>query len=110
THLTFTLGSTPLRPSPTLSPYTRSSDLGTASTPTGTVTFTSSGSGTFSSATCTLSGGSCSVTYTPSAVGTGTHTITASYSGDTRPAASTGATEVRVNKGCTITPVRCTPG
>jgi hypothetical protein len=49
-----------------------------------TVTFTSNGAGVFSSTTCLTSGtnatASCSVTYTPSAVGTGTHRITGSFS------------------------------
>src|SRR3989442_10859233 len=56
---------------------------GTMSVPTGTVTFGSSGTGTFSSPSCSLGpSGTCSVTYTPTAVGTGLHTITASYGGD----------------------------
>jgi hypothetical protein len=56
-------------------------DSGT-STPTGTVDFSSSGSGTFSPTSCTLAGSgdsaSCAVAYTPTARGSGTHTITAS--------------------------------
>lgn len=52
------------------------------SSPTGTVTFSSNDTGArFNpSSTCTLSSGSCEVTYTPSV--SGTSTITASYSGD----------------------------
>ncbi len=66
-------------------------DTGTSTgTPTGTVGFSSNGPGTFSSSgSCTLSAGSCQVTYAPSAPGTtgcggcgGPHTITASYGGD----------------------------
>src|SRR5207249_5842355 len=38
-------------------------------TPTGTVTFTTNSTGTFTSATCTLSAGACSVSYTPTVVG-----------------------------------------
>ncbi len=65
--------------------------------PTGKITFTSSGAGTFSAATgsvftspnqCTLADhgvahtSDCSVRYTPTSIGTGTHTITATYAGD----------------------------
>lgn len=56
------------------------------STPTGTVSFTSSGAGTFGGDPCTLQGSGmsarCSVSYTPTGVGTGSHTITADYGGD----------------------------
>ena len=58
-------------------------------TPTGTVSFTAAptGSGVFSLSSCTLPAGTgasvrCSVTYTPTGLGTGSQTITASYSGD----------------------------
>ena len=68
-----------------------------AITPQGTVTFTTNGAGTFSSTTCTLDmTGTCSVTYTPSAVGTGTHTITAAYGGDAVHTGSSGSTNVTV--------------
>lgn len=53
----------------------------TGSSPTGRVTWSSSGSGKFSSRTCTLSKGSCSVTYTPTST-TSLVAISASYSGD----------------------------
>ena len=65
-----------------------------ATNPTGTATFMTDASGSFSpSSTCSLSpvGTSqalCSVTYTPSKVGTGTHHIGAAYSGDLRHAPS----------------------
>jgi hypothetical protein len=39
---------------------------------------------------------SCSVTYTPSAVGTGTHTITGGYGGDPTHAISSGETPLTV--------------
>ena len=92
------------------------SDLRPApSTPTGTVGFASSGPGTFSSpgSSCTLAPAvtagqaSCSVSYTPSAVGSGTHTITASYPGDATQAPSQGDTPVSVSATpplVTITP------
>jgi photosystem II stability/assembly factor-like uncharacterized protein len=68
-----------------------------APTPAGLVSFTSDSSGTLnSSGNCNLKPGaaasaaSCSVEYTPTAVGSGTHTITARYSGDSNHAASPG--------------------
>jgi hypothetical protein len=66
---------------------------GSASTPGGLVTFASDGPGSFSnSGSCTLSAGSCQVTYTPAAVGSGAHRITASYGGDAAHAPSGGST------------------
>src|SRR2546427_2760316 len=60
--------------------------------PTGTVSWTSDGTGTFSAASCTLDAtGKCTVSYTPTAVGTGTHKITGSYGGDAKHATSTGS-------------------
>jgi LPXTG-site transpeptidase (sortase) family protein len=74
-------------------------------TPSGTVTFSSGGTGGFTPAiTCGLTPtatpgvASCSVTYTPGAVGTGSHLITASYGGDTNFGGSSGATTLTVNK------------
>src|SRR5438552_5368010 len=75
---------------------------GSASAPTGTVGFTNSG-GTFSASSCTLGSAStnpttgavstsCAVSFTPNAVAI--HTITASYSGDTTHATSSGTTVV----------------
>ena len=63
---------------------------GTASTPVGTVKFTSSGTatGTFPSASCSLSLGSCSVTFTPTSVGA--DTVTGNYQGDNVHSISTG--------------------
>ena len=66
-----------------------------ATNPTGTVTFSTSGMGGFSPLnTCTLSNsgtnaGTCHVSYTPTAVGTGTHNIGASYGGDGSHSSST---------------------
>ena len=60
--------------------------LGSEQTPTGTVSWTTDGSGTFNPNPCNLAGSggtaSCSVDYTPTAVGSGSHSITGSYSGD----------------------------
>ncbi len=55
-------------------------------TPSGTVSWTTDGSGSFATSPCTLTGSggvsTCNVSYTPSAVGTGSHLISATYSGD----------------------------
>jgi hypothetical protein len=59
-------------------------DIGSArpGKPTGAVAFFTDASGSFSPAGCTLTGGSCTVTYTPTSVGAGTHDLTADYAGD----------------------------
>ena len=84
--------------------------------PTGKITFSSSGSGTFTPATtCTLAAtatagvSECSVTYTPSAVGSGTHTITASYPGDGNYVKSSGSGPLTVTTRTTSTTVECNP-
>ena len=83
-------------------------------TPTDSVTFTTSGSGSFSgggscvaapSATPGLA--SCELSYTPSAVGSGSQTITASYGGDANHAPSQGATPLAVSAESTSTAVSC---
>jgi hypothetical protein len=80
-------------------------------TPGGLVEWTTDGDGSFTTNPCTLSGtagsATCSVTYTPSAVGTGTHLITATYNGDPDFAGSSGNQPVTVNKAnasCNVTP------
>jgi IPT/TIG domain/Bacterial Ig-like domain (group 3) len=86
--------------------------------PSGTVSFASSGSGSFGAAgTCMLAGSGtsagCSVSYTPAAVGSGTHTITARYAGDAAHAGSTGTTAVSVSlavKRATSVAAACSPG
>jgi predicted outer membrane repeat protein len=71
-------------------------------TPGGLVEWTTDGVGSFSTNPCTLSGtagsATCSVTYTPSAVGTGTHLITATYGGDSIFIGSVGSQLVSVEK------------
>jgi hypothetical protein len=67
----------------------------------GNVSFTSNGSGIFSgSGSCLLLGNAghpgCQVTYTPTAVGSGSHQITASYPGDVDHDPSQGATQLAV--------------
>jgi hypothetical protein len=80
-----------------------------ATTPTGSVSFLSSGTGTFSSSgSCNLVAGVtgtaiCSVTYTPTVVGTGTHTITGSYGGDPTHAATQGTFGVTVTQPVAVT-------
>jgi hypothetical protein len=83
-----------------------------ATTPTGTVTFTSSTSGgSFSSTSCTLSpasGGqaSCTVSYTPAQAASGRETITGNYGGDRAHAASSGRDTI----DHTSTVVNCSDG
>jgi parallel beta-helix repeat protein len=75
---------------------------GTPATPTQSVDFTTNGTGTFSgSGTCALSEAilgeaSCSVTYTPGAIGTGSHEITGVYGGDVGHDPSQGSTSLGV--------------
>jgi hypothetical protein len=82
--------------------------------PTGTVSFASSGSGSFTGSPCTLSSAdnseaSCQVSYTPSAVGSGPHTITASYGGDSAHPGTSGSTAVTVHARSTSTSLGCSP-
>lgn len=65
-----------------------------AAPPTGTVTLTSDTPGT--GGTCQLTYGSCQIGYTPTAVGNGTHVLTAAYGGDAGDAPSQGTTAVTV--------------
>lgn len=78
---------------------------------TGSVSWSSSGSGVFATSPCTLTGSdsskTCSVTYTPGAVGSGSHFITASYSGNLDP--STDTQTVTVNKAAPILSVTNSP-
>src|SRR3989442_1661704 len=72
-------------------------------------------SGSFSGSPCTLIPGSgssanCSVTYTPSAVGTGSHTITATYGGDSKNATRHGTTTVTATSRSTSTTLKYSPG
>ena len=73
-------------------------DTGAAnpSTPAGQVGFSSDGPGDFSAATCDLApagpdSASCAVTYTPTDLGSKTHTIAAAYAGEPAHRASTAA-------------------
>jgi nitrous oxidase accessory protein NosD len=68
----------------------------------GVVFFTSDGAGTFTGGLCTVGIGvspTCSADYSPTAVGSGTHTITANYTGGTSHHTSSGTFTV------TVTPI-----
>ena len=78
-------------------------------TPTGNVSWTTNGSGNFVTSPCALSGSNgtatCSVTYAPSSVGSGSHLITAAYAGDPNFFSSNGNQTVTVNKkAASVTP------
>jgi hypothetical protein len=72
---------------------------GTLVTPTGTVSFESTGTGTFSPSSCILAGSgassSCAVTYSPSKAGTAV--VTASYSGDSVHSVSSGTSTLTIS-------------
>jgi phosphate ABC transporter phosphate-binding protein len=83
---------------------------GSGSAPTGTITWSQSGTGSvsFTPSTCTLSAGSCTVTI--EGVTPGSVTITASYGGDSKNAASSGTATPTVSAippGATATVVSC---
>jgi DNA-binding beta-propeller fold protein YncE len=87
--------------------------IGTAVTPAGTVSFTSAGSGGFAGSPCRLLGSgaasSCEVSYTPTAVGVGRHTIIATYSGDAAHQTRSARTTVNVSTRSTSTSIECSP-
>jgi len=111
TSVTCSPATVPVNDSTTCAATVSDTDIGTKNTPSGMVTFTSTGVGTFSGlGTCSLdSTGNCSVTYTPNEVGTGTHTITATYEGDATHASSSGSTVVKVTLRSTTTTDSCSP-
>ncbi|GEM_PF-892355 len=81
---------------------------GTSSPPTGTITFSDgTKAGAFSSNTATLSGGECTVVYTPAAGDAGTTTITASYGGSSVHLAKSTSQLLTVNLRPTETRVLC---
>ena len=78
-----------------------------ATTPTGIVSFTQTGvTGSFTNNPCTLSGGSCSVTF--SALATGKTTIIGTYGGDAAHSGSSGSDSVTGVHPTSIT-LSCTP-
>lgn len=82
---------------------------GTLVTPTGTIGWSTSGSGSFTSNTCNLAGGTCSVEYTADEGSEGTHTITATYSGDTDHQGSIGTVLLGVVQRHSYTSLSCAP-
>jgi hypothetical protein len=76
--------------------------------PTGSVSFLASGSGKFSPGSCTLSAGSCLVTYVPTKAAGTPQTITAAYAGDQYNFGSSGTSSIIVNRATSKTSVACT--
>lgn len=72
-----------------------------ASTPAGTVNWTTDATGTFTPPSCTLAGAgdtaTCSVSYAPTALGDGSHQIQATYAGNADSTSSYGTQDVTVN-------------
>jgi hypothetical protein len=94
---------------------------GPSTLPTGDVAFASDGTGTFTEGgTCTLATGLCSLTYTPTEEGTGTHKVTATYRGDDDHAGAkasvnvvikgTGGEKTPGGEGPPVTPPGTPPG
>src|SRR5437870_4479135 len=73
---------------------------GTPITPTGSVSWSSSGTGTFSPTSCIVSGNgstaTCTVTYSPSSGRASIQQIIATYTGDTNHLSSSGSTTIAV--------------
>ena len=78
------------------------------STPTGKVTWSSTGAGVFSPKTCVLSKGACSVKFTPTS-GISSGIIDASYQGDKHNQASSGTFGLAVSQKGSVTKVSCAP-
>ena len=108
-------GSVPIGTPSTCTATVTDSSPGTGTTPKGTVDFASDGAGTFISPSCNLvevnpGAPACSVVYTPTAAGSGTHTLTGTYSGDSVHATSQGSGTVLVSGGApTVTVNSPTP-
>ena len=74
-----------------------------ATSPTGKVAFASDSNGAFAAKECALAAtgdgksASCTVDYTPAAVGSGSHQLTAAYSSDAFHLSSSGETSLKVN-------------
>ncbi len=72
---------------------------GIVATPTGTVSWKSSGSGSFNSLDCVLAGtkatATCAVVFTPAPTGSSVQRITGTYGGDRDHTGSTGSELVR---------------
>jgi hypothetical protein len=102
--------SDPVNAATTCTATVTDTDTGTPVTPVGTVHWSvSDGSGSFSSPSCALSGGSCSVTYTPDPGSEGETSLAAAWDGDTdHPADSIGAS-VSVTMRSSAVNVTCLP-
>lgn len=81
-------GTSPVNDESTCTATVTDTDIGTAITLTGTVSFSSFAAGTFSASSCILVSGSCSVGYTPNAGSEGPNIVTGGYGGDTDHAGS----------------------
>ena len=75
--------------------------------PSGEVSWSTSGQGGFSLGSCTLSSGSCSVKYTPSS--TLSTVINATYNGDTNNSPGYGTYSLPINPAATTITVICSP-
>ena len=84
-------------------------DSGDAVAATGTVSWSDAQNGSASPTSCTLSGGTCSVSFTPAAGSEGVHHLTASYGGDSAHSASSTTTAVTASKRTDTTGVACAP-
>ena len=82
-------------------------------TPTGSIIFSTNGLGDFSANGCMLQGSGasahCSFSYTPTALGTGTQTLGAAYSGDDSHNPSSGSVQLGVGLRSAATAVKCLP-
>ena len=80
----------------------------TGSSPSGLVSWSSSGSGSFDSYSCELSSGACSVNYTSTTAKSPVN-ITAIYKGDSKNGQSNGIFSLGVSKITTTTSLSCSP-
>src|SRR5437660_1384885 len=120
TSLTCTPSSLPVNSITTCSAVVTDVSGSGASTPTGTIFFSSNGTGSFSTNTCSLSGtaatAACSVSYSPTSVGSGIQSIFSTYGGDAKHMSSSdntiltvttstvGGTEIPINKLALLAP------
>ena len=99
----------PVNASTTCAATVSNVDSGDAVAATGTISWSDAQNGSASPTSCTLSGATCSVSFTPAAGSEGVHHLTASYGGDlTHAASSTTATETAVGRVDT-TQLLCAP-
>jgi hypothetical protein len=84
-------------------------DSGYATKASGTITISGLPAGSGVSASCTLSTGSCSVTWTPASKSEGSYSITATYGGDTTHTGSTSPATTLKIQTTTTTSISCSP-